>query len=268
MFRIALKNRSLIKDFVLRDFKGRFVGSILGVVWNVIHPIVMIGIYIMVFSQVMRAKLPGIPSNYGYSLYLCSAIIPWTMFSETLLRYTNLFFEHANLIKKVSFPKEILHVSAMLTGGINFAINFCIFIVFLAALHISGAFTIVIPFERIFILFFVLVAQMVFCLGLGLATSVLTVFFRDIGQLTAIIVQLWFWFTPIVYPASVVPAPLKKFYALNPFNYFVDIYRSILYLNQMPPLKSVGIVAGFAAVSFAIGYFIYRRLSDEVPDEI
>ena len=268
MINSVIKNWGLIKDFVHRDFKARFAGSILGVVWNIIHPLVMIGIYILVFSQVMRARLPGLPTRYGYTLYLCAAMLPWGMFNELMLRYTNLFFEHANLIKKVSFPKEILHVAAMLTGSINFAISFGIFFIFLAVLHLTGAFIIVMPVERIFLLLVVLILQQVFCLGLGFATSVLNVFFRDIGQLVSIVMQLWFWFTPIVYPLSVVPERLKGFFRLNPFYHFIEIYRSILYLNKMPAWGGLGIVAAISGVIFVLGYLIYQKLRDDVPDEI
>jgi homopolymeric O-antigen transport system permease protein len=268
MIRNTVQNWSLIKDFVYRDFKARFAGSILGAAWNIMHPLVLIAIYIIIFSKIMRAKLPGIPSRYGYSVYLCTAIIPWGMFIDLLVRYTNLIFEHSNLIKKVSFPKEILHVSAMITGTINFFISFSIFIVFLTFLHFTGKLTTEIPFLRFLLFFAVLSLQQIFCLGLGMAFSVLNVFFRDIGQLVNISTLLWFWFTPIVYPISVVPDALKKFYVFNPMYHFIEIYRSIMYKNTMPALKSLVIITVVSLVTFSIGYFIYSKLINDVADEI
>lgn len=268
MINAALKNRGLIRDFVSRDFKARFAGSILGVTWNVINPLVMILIYIVIFSRVMRAKLPGVPSKYGYSIYLCSAIIPWVMFVELLNRYTNLFFEHGNMIKKVNFPRETLHISAMITGTINFFISFSIFMFFLAILHLSGLHEVQIGFERMLLLFVILGFQQLFCLGLGFGFSVLNVFFRDVGQFVGIISQLWFWFTPIVYPLAVVPGALKKFYVLNPMYHFMKIYRSILYLNQNPEWNTVGLVIVTAIFTFLIGFLIYRKLRDGITDEI
>jgi len=268
MIRNTIKNWSLIRDFVYRDFKARFAGSVLGITWNILNPLVMILIYVVIFSQVMRAKLPGAAGGYGYSVYLCAGIIPWGMFNELLVRYTNLFFEHSNLIKKVSFPREILHISALLTGTINFLISFTIFMIFLAILFILGKVELEASFRRMLLLFLVLGLQQVFCLGLGLAFSVLNVFFRDIGQLVGIVTQLWFWFTPIVYPFSVVPDVLKRFFLLNPLYYFVNVYRAILYLNQWPRWSDIGICALFALLTFIPGYLIYKRLSDEVPDEI
>lgn len=262
------KNWGLVKDFVYRDFKTRFAGSVLGVVWNLINPLILIVIYIVIFSNVMRTKLPGVESGYGYSIYLCSGILPWAAFSELLLRYTSLFFEHGGLIKKVSFPKEILHVSALITGTINFLISFSIFIFFLAILHITGRHKVNLTFEQMVIFFGVMGLQQVFCLGLGMAFGVLTVFFRDMGQLVSIFSQLWFWFTPIVYPFVVVPERLKIFFQINPLYHFMNIYRSILYLNQMPPLRSIGIAGGVSLVTFVIGYMIYTKLIEEVPDEL
>lgn len=268
MFANVFKHSGLIRDFVYRDFKARYAGSVLGITWNILHPLVMIVIYVVVFSQVMRAKIPGAATGFGYSIYLCSAIIPWGMFMELLLRYTNLFFEHSNLIKKVSFPREILHISALISGTINFLISFTIFMLFLGILHVTGKHPVSIPFSRMLLLFGVLLLQQVFCLGLGLAFSVLNVFFRDVGQLVNIAAQLWFWFTPIVYPLSVVPERLKGFFLLNPLYYYMKVYRSILYLNQNPEWKTVGIAAAVSLVTFLAGYSIYRKLRDEVTDEI
>lgn len=268
MIRSSIKHWSLIKDFIYRDFKVRFAGSILGIAWNILHPLVMIMIYILIFSQVMRAKLPGSASGYGYSIYLCSGIIPWGMFNELLMRYTQTFFEHSNLIKKVYFPREILHVSALITGCINFAISFTIFVLFLAVLHVTGKHIVRISLEQTIILIGVLGFQQLFCLGLGLAFSVLNVFFRDVGQLVAIMAQLWFWVTPIVYPLSVIPERLKTIFVLNPMYHFMIVYRSILYMNQTPGWRTLGIVGGTGILSFFLGYLIYKKLVNNVPDEI
>jgi len=268
MVRNVIKHRGLIRDFIYRDFKARFAGSVLGISWNILHPLVMIVIYIVIFSQVMRAKLPGAASGYGYSIYLCTGILPWVMFNELLMRYTNLFFEHGNLIKKVSFPKEILHVSALLTGSINFLISFTIFVFFLGLLHITGRHEVNIGFEQMLILFGALILQHVFCLGLGLALSVLNVFFRDVGQMVSVAAQLWFWFTPIVYPIKVIPEKLMFVFRLNPLYHFMDIYRSILYLNRFPGWRVVGIVGVISLISFILGIIIYKKLIDEVPDEL
>ena len=263
-----MHNWGLVKDFVYRDFKTKFAGSVLGVGWNILHPLVLIMIYVIIFSSVMRAKIPGAVSGYAYSVYLCSGIIPWTTFSELLIRYTNLFFEHGGLIKKVAFPKEILHLSALITGTLHFLISFSIFILFLAILHITGQYKVHLSFEQMLIFFGVFALQQVFCLGLGLAFGVLTVFFRDLGQLVSILSQLWFWFTPIVYPLVVVPEKLKIFFLLNPLYYFMNIYRTILYMNQMPSLGNIGIAAGVSMISFVLGCLIYKKLIDEVPDEL
>lgn len=268
MIRGAVTHWGLIKDFVYRDFKARFAGSILGITWNILHPLVMILIYVIIFSQVMRAKLPGLPSKYGYSVYLCAAIIPWGLFMETFQRYTNLFFEHSNLIKKVSFPREILHVSALITASINFLISFTIFMFFLSILHVTGAHRVEITLYRMLILVAALGLQQVFSLGLGLAFSVLNVFFRDVGQLVGITTQLWFWFTPIVYPLSVVPERLKGFFVLNPLYYFMKIYRAVLYQNQAPQGRTLLLAAVFSLVTFGIGLVIYKKLVDDVSDEI
>lgn len=271
MLQISAKNLPLILDFVKKDFRARFAGSVVGIFWNVIHPLVMIAIYALIFSRVMRAKLPdsgGMLREYSYSIYLCAGLIPWTMFAETLLRSTNIFLENTNLIKKVSFPKQILNVSAVITSTINFAIAFTFFIIFLALVNLSASYSIHIPISLMLLFYGVVVCQQLFAFGLGLAFSTLNVIFRDVGQLVNIATQLWFWFTPIVYVKEIVPASFQFLLKFNPMYHFIDIYQSIFYYNTFPRWTRLVAVSGLTILALGVGYLIFRKLSDDIPDEI
>ena len=146
----------------------------------------------------MKAKLPGVDSTIAYSIYLCAGLLTWGLFAEIVGRAQNIFLEHANLMKKLSFPRMTLPVIVVLSAGLNFAIIFGLFLLFLL---VTGNF----PNWLILGTIPVLAVQVAFSVGLGITLGVLNVFFRDVGQFFGIFTQFWFWLTPIVYPASILP---------------------------------------------------------------
>jgi lipopolysaccharide transport system permease protein len=271
MLKSSAQHLPLIFDFVKKDFRARFAGSVVGIFWNVINPLVMIAIYALIFSRVMRAKLPdsgGMLREYSYSIYLCAGLIPWTMFAETLLRSTNIFLENTNLLKKVSFPKEILNVSALFTSTINFFIAFSFFIIFLAIVNLLPGYSIRIPIGLMVLFYGVVIFQQLFAFGLGLGCSALNVVFRDVGQMVNIVTQIWFWLTPIVYVKEIVPGPFLFLLKFNPMYHFIDIYHSIFYYNTFPRWTRFVAIAGLTILAVGIGYLVFRKLSDDIPDEI
>jgi len=170
----------------------------------------MILVYTVIFSQIMRAKLPGVDSTFAYSIYLCAGVLTWGLFAEIIGRGQNVFIENANLLKKLSFPRICLPIIVVLNAGLNFAIIFGLFTGFLI---LSGNF----PGEVFLAVFPVLVVQIVFSIGLGITLGVLNVFFRDVGQFFGIFLQFWFWFTPIVYPLTILPEEVRPLLVLNPW---------------------------------------------------
>jgi len=266
-------HRGLIKDFVKKDFLTRYAGSMLGSVWNIINPLVMIAIYTLVFSKIMKARLPHFlegteAANYSYSVYLCTGLIPWGMFAESFLRSSNILLENGNLIKKVSFPSELLNISAVITSTINFLIAFSFFILFLWGINIFVGYPVKITFLHCILLGFFIFLQQIFAFGLGLIFSVLTVFFRDVGQALHIITQLWFWFTPIVYQESIIPKAFLNLLKYNPLYHFIDCYHKILFEYKYPELKTFFIALIITFTSLIIGIFVYRSLKSEIADEL
>src|SRR5579885_427532 len=167
----------LLWQMVATDLRGRYVGSSLGLLWSVIHPLVMIVIYTVVFSQVMGARLAGSTDPYAYGIYLCSALFPWTAFQEVVTRATTIFPDNAGLVRKVAFP--IFLVAVLLTGH---------------RLH-----------PTVLVWAPLIALQLAFGLGLGMIFSVVHVFLRDTAQLVAVGLQVAFWATPIVYVDDVLP---------------------------------------------------------------
>jgi len=198
MLRSVWSYRGFISGSVKREFQSRYRNSLLGAAWTVLNPLAMIVVYTVIFSQVMKAKLPGVDNGFGYSIYLCAGVLTWGLFADIVSRAQNVFLEHANLIKKISFPRICLPIIVVLNASINFAIIFTLFIAFLL---FSGSF----PGISFLGIFPVLAIQIGFAIGLGIIVGVLNVFFRDVGQFFAVLLQFWFWFTPVVYPTSIRP---------------------------------------------------------------
>ncbi len=201
--------RGFVMGSVKREFQSKYGNAVLGATWTLLSPLAMIAVYTVIFAQVMATRLPGTTSPFSYSIYLCAGILTWGLFAEITTRGQNMFLEQGNLIKKVSFPRICLPLIVVLSSLLNFAIIFGLFVLFLVA---TGNF----PGWVFAALFPVLLLQVLLSIGLGMILGVLNVFFRDVGQFFNIAIQFWFWLTPIVYPASIVPPEVSRFFAFNP----------------------------------------------------
>jgi lipopolysaccharide transport system permease protein len=253
--------RGFIWGSVQREFQARYRNSVLGSLWAILNPLSTILIYTVIFSQLMKARLPGLNDTLAYSIYLCAGILTWGLFAEIIGRCQTVFLENANMIKKLNFPRICLPVIVVLNAGVNFAISFGLFICFLLVLgkfHISV----------IWGLPLVLTIQVALAMGLGVILGILNVFFRDVGQAVGITMQLWFWFTPIVYPVSILPPSLQPIILLNPMAAAIGAYQSIILYGQWPQWSTLMPSAIIAAIACFIAIRLYRRHAGEMVDEI
>ena len=253
--------RGFILGSVRREFQSKYSNSLLGAAWTIINPLAMIVVYTVVFSQVMKARLPGVDGRFAYSIYLCAGVLTWTFFSETVSRAQNVFLENANLIKKVSFPRLCLPVIVVANAGINFLIIFGLFTLFLL---LSGSF----PGLVYFAVIPVLLVQVLFSVGLGITLGVLNVFFRDVGQLFAVVLQFWFWLTPVVYPVTILPAFAQKALRYNPMTNIIASYQGVLVNGQWPDWASLWPVTLLALALCAWGMRLFRAHAGEMVDEL
>lgn len=254
--------RGFVAGSVKREFQSKYRDSLLGAAWTVLNPLAMILVYTVIFSQVMKARLPGVDSSFAYSIYLCSGILTWGLFAESVGRAQNIFIEQANLMKKVSFPRMALPVIAILGAGLNFAIIAALFLLFLLA---TGNWPGWVALAAVP----VLAIQILLSLGLGVVLGVLNVFFRDVGQFFGIFLQFWFWLTPIVYPASILPEPARHILlAWNPMAPIVAAYQGIFVSHQAPDWSSLTLAAVVALLFCALGLRLFRRRAGEMVDEL
>lgn len=261
MLRGILAYRGFILGSVKREFQLKYRNSMLGAAWTVLNPLAMILVYTLVFSQIMKARLPEVSSVFAYSIYLCGGMFAWNLFAEIVGRGQNVFIENANLLKKLSFPRLCLPIVVVLNALLNFAIIFGLFVAFLV---ISGNFhggiaLVLIP---------VLIIEVFFAIGLGITLGVLNVFFRDVGQFFGMVVQFWFWLTPIVYPSSILPGWLRSLLELNPMFGVISAFQVVLVEGRQPHWPGLVLPAVLAIVLCALGLWLFRRHAGEMVDEL
>jgi lipopolysaccharide transport system permease protein len=262
MFRSLWSYRGFVTGAVKREFQTRYLGSLLGGLWSVLNPLAMIVVFTLVFSQVMGSRLPNNSGGlFGFSVYLCSAMLPWNWFSELLGRLNAVFIDNGNLMKKASFPRICLPTIALLSTAIHFVIIFCLFMVFLALIgNLPGASLLAFPV--------VLTIHIGFAIGLGLLLGTLNVFFRDVGQFTGVLLQFWFWFTPIIYVTSVLPPGLQTVVAFNPITPIAEAYHAIFMQKTFPNWGGLIYPAVLALLLLGFGGVTFLRLSGEIVDEL
>ncbi|WP_338766578.1 ABC transporter permease [Massilia sp. METH4] len=259
--RAAWSYRGFIAGSVRREFQAKYGNAVLGAAWTLLQPLAMIVVYTVIFAEVMHTKLPGNTSTFAYSIYLCAGILTWGLFAEILSRAQTMFIDNAGLIKKISFPRICLPVIVVLSALLNFAIIFGLFTAFLV---ISGTF----PGLVFAAILPVLLVQVLLAVGLGLLVGLLNVFFRDVGQLFSILLQFWFWFTPVVYPTSILPDPIRELLVWNPMAAVVGAYQTILVDARAPDWASLLPATIAALVLCVLGLHTFRRRAGEMVDEL
>ena len=258
---VSEKKIRLLVDLTKRDFRLRYSGSVIGSYWNIIHPLVMIVMYTVIFSQVMKAKL-GINSGpFSYSVYLCSGLIAWNLLSELVSRGVTTLIDNADFVKKLSFNPFVLFGATASTSIINFLISFALFLLFLFFVH---------PISLGLILLYIGVVLIFVLFGMGLAIGLgcLNVFARDFQQLTTVVFQLWFWFTPIVYLTNILPEKALTLLWFNPAFPFIESFHKIVFYKEVPNLNLWGLMLFWTVISGAFGTYVYRRTISFARDHL
>ncbi|MEM8514419.1 lipopolysaccharide transport system permease protein [Massilia sp. MP_M2] len=253
--------RGFVLGSVQREFQSKYANAILGAVWSLLSPLAMILVYTVIFAEVMRTKMPGSDSTFAYSIYLCAGILTWGLFAEMVGRGQTMFLEQSNLLKKVSFPRICLPVIVTLNALVNFAIIFGLFVVFLI---VTGNF----PGLTFFTLLPVLVLQVMLALGIGMVVGILNVFFRDVGQFMTIALQFWFWLTPIVYPASILPEHVRPILDWNPMAPIIATWQGVLVKGTPPDWGSLVYPLVIALLLCTLGLRMFRKRAGEIVDEL
>ncbi|MEO7495507.1 MAG: ABC transporter permease [Massilia sp.] len=261
MLNSVWRYRGFIQGSIQREFQARYRNSLLGAAWTILNPLSMILVYTVIFSKVMGNRLPGASSAFGYSIYLCAGVLTWGLFAEITTRSQGVFLENAGLMKKLQFPRMCLPLIVVANAGINFAIIFGLFSAFLL---LSGNF----PGWVYLAVFPVLLVQTLFAIGLGIILGVLNVFFRDVGQFFTIVLQFWFWLTPVVYPVAALPAAARALLVWNPMAAPIMAYQSILVHGEAPDWRTLLPLLAIGLACCLFGLRLFRKRAGEMVDEL
>jgi len=269
MFRSLWQYRGFVWGSVLREFNGKYRESLFGAFWAVAGPfwavagpLTMIVIYTVGFAQLMRPTLPGHESTpFAFSIYLWAGVIAWNLFAEMLGRLNNVFLESGNLIKKANFPRICLPIIVILSAFINFSILLGIYLLFLAIIGHWPGWTILAAIP-------LLVLQLLFTMGLGVALGTLNVFFRDVGQITGVVLQFWFWLTPIVYTLQALPEGARAVMRFNPLLSLIGAWQTVFLDRDWPDFASLLPLAMLTLLMLWLGAWLFLGRVGELVDEL
>ncbi|MGZ5475494.1 MAG: ABC transporter permease [Thermoanaerobaculia bacterium] len=259
--RTLYRHRQLIAALTARDLKARYRGSMLGFFWSLANPLLLLGVYTLVFTVFFPSQ--PVPA---YPLFLFCGILPWTFFSAAVLESTTSISSNAGLIKKVMFPAEALPLVVVLSHLVHFALATPILLAALVGYTLAGQATVR---ATILLLPVLMLVQAVFVAGVAVMISSAAVLFRDLRDIMTNLMQLGFFITPIIYRIENVQwRPLRALLRLNPMTPFVVSYQDIIYYAKLPSASDTFLMIAYAAVSAGVGFFVFDRLRDTLAEAI
>lgn len=249
--------RELLYFLTWRDIKVRYKQTILGAAWAIIQPF-----FTMIIFSIFFGKLAGVSSdNIPYPIFSYAALVPWTFFANGLTQSTTSLVGSANLIQKVYFPRLVVPISAVLSGGIDF---FLAFIVLLGMMVFYG----IPPTSAIVWLPLFLLLALVTALGAGLWLTAMNVQFRDIRYAVPFLVQAWLFASPIAYSSSLLKQPWKTIYGINPMSGVIEGFRWALLGTKIHPGPMIFVSAIISVVLLVSGAFYFRRMEKSFADVV
>lgn len=256
-----LRCRTLVQTLVVRELKARYRGSLLGWLWSLLNPLLLLVVYSVVFTQIIPAKFGGV-SNYP--LFLFCGILPWTWFSSSLLESSTSIVAGGGLLKKILFPAEVLPLVAVLANGVHFLLALPVLLLCLVLFGLA-------PTAAALWFFPVAAIQLLLTLGLALPVAALSVHFRDLRDLLANFLTLWFFASPVIYPFSFVenlPPWLRLVLQLNPMTHLMMGYQGAFLFPGEIAVRRLALLALGSLVVFLLGFWIFDRLRDTLAEEV
>ncbi len=255
IFKKIYQYRELLKNNVKKEIRGRYKNSVLGVLWTFLNPLLQLAVYAMIFPLILKTTQPY------YVIFVCVGLIPWTFFTTVVSQSAFTVVANGNIVKKVYFPREILPLSVVASGAVNFMISTLIILAFVifSGLGITK-----------YIIFYpvILIIQFVFQLGIAFILSAITVYLRDIEHFVQIALMVLFYATPIVYSGDSIPEAFKFIITFNPMAHILEGYRDIFYNQTMPDLSNLAIVFALSIVLCIFGYFVFKKLQKGFAEEL
>ena len=242
-----------------RDFEQRYVGSVAGWVWGIIHPLVMLVSYTFVFQWCLKNTLPASAVTQNYPLFLFCGFMPWLLFQETVQRSSTSLVEQANLLTKTVFPAEVIPIAVFLSSLVShlLALGFAVAIILFWTGHFSPL-VLLLPVYTILLGFL--------AVGLGWIVSSLQLYLRDTAQVLSVLLTFWFWLTPVFLDEAMFPQKVRFLVRWNPLAYVVRAYRERLLSDLLPSISELALLTGAAALMFLLGGLFFRHLKRGFAD--
>lgn len=245
----------LTQELAKREIKQRYKQSVLGYAWVILNPFFQMVVMSFVFSKIVPSTTIGVP----YPVFLFTALLPWTFFANSLIASVNSLVGNAGLLTKVYFPREIFVISALMAKVIDFALAITVFIGLMIWYQVPVGWTVlwVIP---------ILLIQILFTYGISLIAACANLFYRDIQYLMNLIILLWFYMTPVLYPVEMFPPQYRWVFQINPMAVIVNAYREVILSQGSPNLVSLAIALALSVLLTLIGYTMFKKLEGTFAD--
>jgi len=254
--------RNLISNLAQRDLKARYKRSVLGWLWSLINPAATLGIYTLVFGLFLGGVAPEMGSGREgvFALFLFAGLVAWNLFAGVVNGSITSFLNAGPLLTRTYFPPECPLLATLAAVLLQSLLEVSILLFFMIVVgNLSWTFLVFIP---------VFALLSCFALGVGLVLAVLNIRYRDVAYLTGILLQIWFYGTPIVYSLDTVPENAKRIIQLNPMNAYVNAMRRGVYYLDLPTLSNWVVMITSASVSLAFGWWLFSRLAPRVIEEL
>lgn len=250
------RHRELLWLLTQREIKVRYKQSALGVAWAVLQPFSLMVVFTVFFSWFARMQSDGIP----YPLFSYAALLPWTFFSTSLSFAIPSLIANSHIITKIYFPREVIPLSSVMAAFLDFLIASAVFVALLAFYRVP-------PTWNLLYVAPIVAIQILFTVGISLLLSAFTVLYRDVRHTLPLVIQIWMFVTPILYPASVVPERWRGWYfSLNPMAAIIDGYRRAVIQGVAPQLKYLLLAAAASCLLVLAGYKYFKHLEREFAD--
>lgn len=261
-----VRHRQLLQDFAWRELRGRYKGSALGFAWNFLNPLLQLAVYYVLFGVLLQVRVVnafGEPPAYGYAVFLFTGLLPWTFFANALQGGAASVLANSSLVKKVPMPLQILPAAAVLSSLVNFLLGLVVLAVVLVLAGVP-------PHAALAYVPLLVAIQVVLSLGFAYGLAALAVFFRDVVHILGILLTLWYFLTPIIFPiAFVADRPREHFLLhLNPLTPIITGYQRAILDGLAPEWEWLLYSSVVALALFWLGFAFYRRASASFEEEL
>jgi ABC-type polysaccharide/polyol phosphate export permease len=246
----------LLRNLVVKDLKLKYRGSVLGFVWSLANPLLMIAVYTVAFTYILRLRTPG------FVFYLMLGILAWTFFANAIMMSSGAIVDNGGLVRSVWFPRAILPLASVLFNFAQYLLTIAVFLPVLMVLYHKGPAAPALAYPVFLLL------QVIFTAGLGLLLSVATAFFRDVRHLVDVALAILFWATPIVYETTQLPPRVRGLILLSPLSPYVTAYHDIFYYQRWPSAEVWGLAVAYGVLTFSAGLWLMTRSEDRLTEQV